>query len=709
MSTLTTAGSRVLARPSGNTVTAVFDEATGLSTEDVFLRVGSSRLSANSCNKQTNWICTWNNVNFGSSTQMSIDTDTADVLGNAVSSITSIGVTIDNQPPILRSINISNIDGLTQAFPGFFKIGDKIEVVANLTEANDVSATADFSKFISGASKVAGSCERVQADENICTWQTEPINLQANDVISFNFSDAAGNTLIATRSLRTFGLENATVPDFWSNEVECSPRTIDRQLGPLINQRVFCQVSLTPKSTRRAVSTVFISPASCTGGSSILQSFDTFNTEVGSTSPIIKLTLKKDEFKINNANLSCSLNIFSRIGSSTTITKNPEIENVKINIEFFNLPLGELDKVTQDKIEQAKKDAEGIWKIIGTLNKLMFYAKKICQLLSTLYNIVALLYGIAFTLTNADIAAQKTVLGFFTITPTAVAGCSAESNTRLAVQSTWQGLNKFCDIVTCKQTFLWGPTVQNWINNAPLLVGPGQYLGPKTEVKGEGFFGQRVEPAGNGKTISSYDYINQISVGSGGKPRPVSEYMDPNHNLIVATLFACLPGIIYGLDKYRQVKCLYADCLQNAVGREGLPVTACEDQKAYATCKYVYSELFAVFPWTAVLDHFLGIIKNALSNPFSVIGIAASIGCTATCPNPNAETRLLTWTGCEYARLFNQLGTVIGNVKNMIDEGFKIRQDYCSRLKQNEKVSQPTEPIQKTSQGSGSDTTTKTK
>ncbi|MBI3035494.1 hypothetical protein HYY71_04165 [Candidatus Woesearchaeota archaeon] len=663
LSSSSTNGTRILVRPNENTITSVFDEATGLSADEVFLHIDGSRTAAARCNRESNWICVWNNLNFGSSSRMSIQSDTTDVLLNPVSERSEVEVVVDRQAPVLRSMNISPVGGVVQAFPGFFKIGDKIGVVANLTEDNDVTAVADFSRFISGASRVAGSCERLQADEHMCAWLTDSINLQASDFITFNFTDSAGNSLIVTRSLRTFGLENATVPDFWTNTVDCSPSAIDRQLGPLINQRVFCQVSLRQRSTTRAVSTVFIAPATCT--SPILESVETFNAEVGSTSPVLKLTLKKDDFKVNNASISCSLNIFSRIGSSTDITRNPEIENARIDLAFSNLPLGEVSDEVKRKIKDAKDDAEGIWDIIGTLNKIVFYAKKICGLLHTLYNIVAVLWTFVNFITATEIAEEKTpawVLGLFTVKPTAISGCAKQTTTRVAVQETNKHLNWACSFVNCKQSILWGPTVQNWIDNAPLLVGPGQYLGSRTEVSGKGFFDQEIKNVG------------------GGFGRPVSQYMDPQRNLFVAALFACLPGVIYGLDKYRQIKCLYADCVKNAVGKEGLPLTACENQKSYATCKYVTSELFALFPWTAVFDHFMGIIKNSLSNPFTALGPAISFACSGTCPNPNPETRLSTWGLCETARLFNQMGSIASDVKNIIDEGFKIRQDYCSRL-----------------------------
>ncbi len=676
LSTTTTQGIQAFAKSSGNTVIAVLDDATGLSADGILLHVDSREIKATGCSKAENWVCIWENVEFGSSSRMSIEADSTDILGNALSDESYVGVNVDSRAPALKSIGITAVGGIVQAFPGIFKVGDKIAIAASLTEDNDVLASADFSKFISGASKVIGSCERLQADEHQCRWLTDSINLQASDFITLNFSDNAGNTLIATRSLKTFGLENATVPDFWTNTVACSPSSIDRTLGPLINQRVFCEVGLTPKSLTKTISTVFIGQPNCVGGTSIVQSVEAFNTEAGSVSPVIKLTLRKDEFRSDKADLTCSFNIFSKIGAATTITRNPEIENAKINLRFSNLPLGEVSEEVKRKIQDAKDDAEGAWEIIGTLNKIVLWAKKICQIIGVIYNIVAAFYTMTHLLMSIDIAAQKApILGLFTITPAAIAGCEAETNMRVAVaQPTKHALNKFCSFVNCKQTILWGPQVQNWINNAPVFIGPGQYLGQKTKVEGKGLFGQRVADT---KELTMYDNIRDRP--EVGFARPVSEYMDPRHNLITATLFVCLPGIIYGLDKFRQIKCLYADCLQNVAGKE-VPVTACENLKDYATCKYVTGELFALFPWTAVFDHFMKLIKYSLSNPFAALGAAITVGCMLACKNPIAEVRLATWRACEFVKLFSQVGDIALDIKNLVLEGFKIRQDYCTRL-----------------------------
>ena len=201
------------------------------------------------------------------------------------------------------------------------------------------------------------------------------------DVV-FVFNDTAGNTFTATKTLKVYGLENATVPNLWGSSVVCSPQTVDRQLGPLINQRVYCEVGLIKRSNTKSVSTVFIGPAACTGDSSILENVETLNTEAGSTSPIIKLTLRKDDYKIDKAGLSCSFDIFSKVDDS--ITQTPEIETAAINIQFYNLPLGEMSDDVKRKIKDAIDDAKGIWKIIGKLNTLFDYAMKICRVLDAI-------------------------------------------------------------------------------------------------------------------------------------------------------------------------------------------------------------------------------------------------------------------------------------------------------------------------------------
>ena len=633
---------KLIAKATGNNVVITFIEPSGMSADETFLHVDSAKVPASSCTDAINPVCSWNDLNFNAGTKkLSIKSDTLDIVGNTNFNEKSLSVEVDSIPPQLVLINITPIGGSSQAFDKYIKTGDKLAIIAVVKEDKGLRATADLSGVISGASDVPGSCEPSNGNEWLCTWITDPINTNGPSPILINFSDTAGNTITATKSIRIFGTDTTSVPDYWDNTVTCSPSAIDRSIGTLINQRMYCLINLQPKSSQ-AVSTVFISPATCSGDTSILQSTDTLRTEAGSVSPLIRLTLKKSDFNVNSAKLSCTMNVFSKVGNK--ITQNPEAETATINVQFSNQPLGEISSEVNDKIKQAKEDAEGIWKLIGVLNKIMQWAQKICNLLLSLWNGIVVLFTVFATLTGTEATVGNIpVIGQF-LKPSLTAASVSTCTTGEVAQKTSEGLynnigTKFCAYVNCKLLPFAGGPVKKFIDEMP----GSNYVG--------GF----------------------------------SNYMDPNKNLIVATLFLCLPGIVYGLDKYRQIKCLYADCLQNAVGQDGMPISVCEDQKAYATCKYITGEIFAIVPYTAVFDHFMNLIKNALSNPFGIVGIAFGVFCFSQCSLP-AEFRLAAMTTCKYAKMMSQLGEVIKDVKNIIDEGFKIREDYCDRL-DNEKDS----------------------
>lgn len=694
------------ARPQGSTVKAVFSETTGLSPDGVFLYIGNAIQNPASCSKEPDWTCKWVNVNFGSSTKstLSIKSDTVDVFDNPVAEAKTINVIIDGIPPVVTGISLKPVGTLSESVPDLFKVGDKIAVEANITEANRVTAVADFSSFIDGLVSAPGTCKKIEgsSDQNVCTWLTDAITTAGTSSVKFNFSDPVGNNVLPQRQLTALGLETSAPPDFWNSKVECSPQTVDRQLGPLINERVYCSVKLLPKTDKRA-STVFIGPSSpslCTDKSSIAQNIDLFNNEAGSTSPIIRITLKKNEFKFNEANFSCDLNIFSRVDN--LITKNPELQNANISIKFYNLPLGELDSAVRDQIDKAKNDIKGTWKLIGTLNKFVETAKKICQLINTLLTIVAALYLVTGSIQTAETSCESSgILNAFgvcaalfgakssvcvsteaanEVSDAAQVGKKAAEATKKAADAAKTAakpgkggsigpvLSKFCDFVTCRKTILWGPQVEKWINSWPYA----DWIGKKPDEK---------KPDGRqeDETGVTYDPLKGLTFGTGNEGRPLSTYLDPRNSIFVAFLYGCVPGIISGLEKYRQIKCLYADCLINSVGKDGLPKTACDAQKKYATCKYFTGELFAVFPYTALFDHFTGIVKDAISNPFTILGIGVSVYCTFYCHEPTGAGYKL----CRGSRIFAQITDSAQNMKSMVDtfqSQFKIQQDYCSRI-----------------------------
>ena len=283
---------KLFAKPTGSLVEAVFEESTGLIASEVFLHAGSSRFEAGTCKKESAWVCKWTNINFDSDrTLLQIKSDTADIFGNKAQESQPVEVIVDRISPVVTGISLTPVGSLSASAKDLFKIEDKIAVEANITEENDIVGTADFSKFINNAVKVPGTCKRLEGSRQQCTWLSDPITKGGTNNIKFNFTDPALNEVIVEKPLTVLELDSGQTPDFWSNSVECSPKSIDRQLGTLTNQRTYCRIKLEKKAEN--IETLSISPitlSSCKITQPIVQGIESFNTERGSTEPFLKIT-----------------------------------------------------------------------------------------------------------------------------------------------------------------------------------------------------------------------------------------------------------------------------------------------------------------------------------------------------------------------------------------------------------------------------------
>jgi len=155
-------------------------------------------------------------------------------------------------------------------------------------------------------------------------------------------------------------------------------------------------------------------------------------------------------------------------------------------------------------------------------------------------------------------------------------------------------------------------------------------------------------------------------------------------SLVLSTLNMCIPGIIKNLNEYRQIKCRYALCLQDEVP-QGVPLEACEAEQAYATCKYVFGEIFMLIPFVNLFDQFMNQLKLALNDPITMIGSLWGGLCAASCPGGWLADKVPEgWhSACAVQQLFTDLGVAVGNVMAFIDGSafnFEGQPDVCGEL-----------------------------
>ena len=162
------------------------------------------------------------------------------------------------------------------------------------------------------------------------------------------------------------------------------------------------------------------------------------------------------------------------------------------------------------------------------------------------------------------------------------------------------------------------------------------------------------------------------------------QYMNARDNLGVAILFGCIPGIINGLENIRQLYCMKADCLANNA-LNNVPPAACEDMFWNAVCKYAIGELFSLWPPTAFLFKYWGMILDTLQNPitavFSVYNILAR-PCVVECGTTPGHSQ--QWQKnrlpCAFVTTAAYIGELAQDVTGIIESFDDDKVDYCERV-----------------------------
>ncbi|MBD3310033.1 hypothetical protein GF351_02330 [Candidatus Woesearchaeota archaeon] len=662
-------------KASGNTLIAALAETgVGVDPEDVFLDLRGigmgAAVAADNCSGNT---CYWHDVYTNrpdGAVTISSSTLTRDRLGNPATVVYSTDMLVDITPPRLDSLDVTTIGGEEETFEGFTKKGDSYQIVAEVYEPTSLTAYGDFSAAITGASQVEPQYEET-GNEYTLTWDTDPIDVSGyfEDYLDFTFTDFVGNTLDYMEYIEVYALDDDENPNYWTHSVVCSPKLVDRQITSLLNVKVFCYINLQPLAAD--AETISIDMGECTGvdinisaedsnqtagtdSMSYINDISLWNNQAGSTDPYLNIELKTADFRIDELRFNCPLSIMSRVGD--TLPQYPETEDVEVTIGFYNMPLGELSEDVQAKIDDAKDDATStVMEIIGLLEKLFYYAELICRVINVIHNVITIFQSVTMMVGKAEKVSSSVPPAYAKVHETRVLLCQGTEKAREGGKRAYKFGTKFCAFVNCKM---------------------GAYP-PEEQKKGLAKWGNTL---GGGGGIynwmqESYPGVNVIDKWTGKSP---AEYMNIKDSMVLSMLTFCIPGVIYNLNKYRQVQCLYAYCLQE-YSQAGLPLSVCEDQKHYLTCKYIMGEVFNLIPFVAIFDHYTGLIKEALSDPFSMIGTGLGLLCNNYCEAPYEDLH----SACAIVKIASLLGETVGDVINIIDT-WELDRDYCELLDDDE-------------------------
>ena len=351
---------------------------------------------------------------------------------------------------------------------------------------------------------------------------------------------------------------------------------------------------------------------------------------------------------------TCNFNILSKVGNN--ILLNKEIQPVNVEVTFGFSELGAVNQNLEEMIAYEKEAVDtGFWGAIGTLNTVLTWIGRALNV----YNMIQT----AKTLYKAYSMGVDT-FGTFPGGDASVASfCFGVSTFEGAIEDVLlKELETPIQILSCKITpanFFYGKWVETVLSIYNLEIG-------KSASDNEGLTGK--ESATRAKSVKD--------------------------NLFLSLATVCVPGLIQGLDRLRQIKCRKISCLENEVANNVATVQMCNQLENRQICKYVVGDLWYAIPFTQLWDKIVGIFSDAFNNILSFARVAIIAGCGLFCWVPKTGNSL--HVGCLYA--YYGLD-ILKFIDSMVSFGYEIKSivenegglNYCDSVLEEKKPDSPKE------------------
>lgn len=482
--------------------------------------------------------------------------------------------------------------------------GDNVNFILNTTDdtsAIDNSKTYVTFHFFSDYTR-PGVC--TQFDEH--SECTIPLNTIPAGAIEINgtFTDIAGNS-------QSFNISNITLvyndgtsevylkdysqiyqsmatsgEDVWKLNLDqstLSPNLIDRQIAAAIDGMTLTIFGIIDYSTTNTQAQIFTSEImSCDSPYIENDALSLLGMPGNQLKYIIAMPLYQNGIAgLNSLNITCNV-------STTSILNNknmtmPEIDTIRADVSVYNNPMGELDESIQNTMADINHTiTNDLFDMVGKAQKLIDSSKTLCS-------VVSLLVGVNQVITPIF---EFLKLNVYTTSAAAAPGTLGKA-VDLSTYSLFGYVNKYCMVINCNLGILDAFGKQSDSKEGLMGASWSKVCGMSQDEKA--VYGQ-TPGADNADTFMSW-WFQSAGV---------------KNSLVLSTVCLCLPGIIYNLNKYRQIECQYLSCLKSTA--YGTPKYVCDQTREYMKCKYVYGEIFQLIPFAPILNAIGQLIKKAFSN-----------------------------------------------------------------------------------------------
>ncbi len=595
----------------------------------------SRQARAQECiNTGTQWECFWRGLTIAPNPDLTRTVrlvQAEDNVGNIADSLPTVDITVDIVAPNISEITwrpVGQTEGRDVA-----QSGDNIQAEFTILEKNGLSIIeADTSGIVSNGGMVNGNCalKPQSTDTYGCSlFIAERIKSgHSFGTVKISAQDTAGNRAQHELSIEIFGTADETTADFWERDkVSCSPKGLDVNVMNLAPQRVFCSVGL--KTNAQDIELLSARLTDCTDPDHRLNRQEVINNFRGSTNPGIVLEFQQFEAESQNFSTQCTLRLQTKRGNQ--VVQQTEDEQVNITVPFFETRFDNALSTIEERIEDAKDEAENdLFKTVGVLNDILTTVRVICGSAPLL---IVLLRALDITTEASDHARDVPP----TI-PLAVGMCEQDQETEARTNDQADYLQVLCTIASCD----------------------GKAYAKTGVLKAYGDWQKAV--------LDWYNWWSQKkALGV-----PAKSLYD---NAVLSVVGICLPGIIYNVDKYRQIQCRYIYCLENEVKNGVATIESCRELKDYQECKYVFGELFQIIPFAGAIDQLMQKLKSTLTDPVGIALTAIARVCGIFCTGSGKSTTI-----CNFIAFLMLLTSLVNSFMSAFNTYETISNDYCSQV-----------------------------
>lgn len=664
-----------------NIIQAVINkEGAGFNSKLVFIRAPTLGINTatqvDSCERTTSaWICR-KNINLSLPLQNSsthsiyVVNPSQDDIGNLVTPIAG-EVTFDNigpmlfEPPVFKK---------TDSDVNYIQTGDLLEINLYVKEsASGVNnAYADLKEVVTGGAWTIGSCGIDSSrgeDVYLCIWG--PVKVKEtfvkNASVWFNVTDYAGNTNHILGNTKIYGRSNATL-DFWKADVKSvDPTFLDRTTSKYVPGKlsVWADVSLTATDSEAEMLNSALKGARCyptDETNNYLENTIIYPPTPGTQNPHALIVLEFTKTAplpdyVDSLSFKCVVTTTTAKDNTVYPAEEDEII-ISVGVKDYGL---DLPKDYESKIKAFKeKLKDKTW--IDSLHKYFQMGLKVCNTIKGIINAWNTI-GTTLDMIAALFSSYKPTEAIAQVLGIGQSGYSFA----------------FEKVVTSYGVYICGFLDCTLIDKA--LSGGKAKSGQDYAVKA-----LRLYVASLSADISILQPEKVADTSSNGK------YYDPNQlgsnaweaskkSIIVSGILLCIPGVIYNIEKARQIDCMYVDCAQRWTAAGFNPYT-CEQMRANSYCNFVWGNIFHAIPLSGLVDAFGNMVKLFSSSPWAAAGMLFSAVCSLLNTNQAGGVKTICDKTKNFMSMINALAGVINQVKSWTSEGGT--KDYCADVLKDE-------------------------